>query len=47
MNYFIFTWKKIDSDNDSDIDNKDVLDHEKINEYKKRKLSSTNLRNHI
>ena len=36
-----------DSDNDSDIDNKDVLDHEKINEYKKRKLSSTNLRNHI
>lgn len=36
-----------DSDNDSDIDNKDILDHEKINEYKKRKLSSTNLRTHM
>ena len=34
-----------DSDNDSDIDNKDVLDHEKINEYKKR-TSSSNVRNY-
>ena len=35
-----------DSDNDSDIDNKDILDYEKINEYKKRKLSSTNMRSY-